>query len=268
MNFIKNFFVEMLKASPLMHWPCAAADDKKAPPARIFTGPASGLINRGQVGTNSFKNILATVALPFADSISGKITFDVIYSRTSPVGDTDYASSPIGSFCVTETVASAVVINSRLFLKVGALASQWVEIGGQGAVNVSDVTLTSAQVKALKATPIELVAAPGVNLAIVPVAINIVCNYGGTNVFTETADDFSIEYVGSSTEIKEIEGTGLIDQAVDEWRYITFEHAETFIPVENEAVGITNLDDEFAGNAGGDNTVAIKLYYRIVPTDA
>lgn len=131
----------------------------------------------------------------------------------------------------------------------------------------ADVALTSANVKALKATPITLVAAPGADKAIVPEAIAIVVNYGGTNAFTETDDDLSIGYSGGA-EIKEIESTGLIDQTNDEWRYITFEYGETFVPAENKAVVITNLDDEIAGNAGNDNTIHVRLYYRTVPTDA
>ncbi len=154
--------------------------------------------------------------------------------------------------------------------------SAWVFIPHGGTIvdipvwtvtRTAEVTLTSAQIKALKATPIEIVAAPGANLAVVPVAINLVVNYGGSNVFTESADDLSIGY-NSGAEIKEIESTGLIDQTNDEWRYITFEHAETFIPEENVAVEIINLDDEIAGNAGNDNTIALRLYYRLVPTDA
>lgn len=134
-------------------------------------------------------------------------------------------------------------------------------------LKMAEVTLTSAQVKALKATPITLVAAPGADLANVPVAINIVVNYGGTNAFTESSDDLSIGYA-SGAELKEIESTGLIDQTNDEWRYITFEFDETFIPEENKAIVITNLDDEIAGNAAGNNTVLVRLYYRQVPTDA
>lgn len=131
----------------------------------------------------------------------------------------------------------------------------------------ADVALTSANVKALKATPITLVAAPGADKAIVPEAIAIVVNYGGTNAFTEADDDLSIGYSGGA-EIAEIESTGLIDQTNDEWRYITFEYGETFVPEENKAVVITNLDDEIAGNAGNDNTIHVRLYYRTVPTDA
>lgn len=131
----------------------------------------------------------------------------------------------------------------------------------------ADVALTSANVKALKTKPITLVAAPGADKAIVPEAIAIVVNYGGSNAFTETDDDLSIGYSGGA-EIKEIESTGLIDQTNDEWRYITFEYGETFVPAENKAVVITNLDDEIAGNAGNDNTIHVRLYYRTVPTDA
>ena len=131
----------------------------------------------------------------------------------------------------------------------------------------ADVKLTSAQVKALKATPITLVAAPGADLAVVPVSILLHLSYAGTNGFTETADDLSIGW-DAGAEIMEIESTGFIDAVADATRYITFEHAETFAPVENTAVVITNLDDEIAGNAGADNELQVRIYYRVVPVDS
>lgn len=135
------------------------------------------------------------------------------------------------------------------------------------ALPYGEVTLTSAQVKALKATPIEIVAAPGAGLALVPVAVAISVNYGGTNAFTESADDLSIGYDGGA-ELKEIESTGLIDQTGDEWRYITFEFGESFVPEENTAIVVTNLDDEIAGNAANDNTIDVRVYYAEVPVPA
>jgi len=131
----------------------------------------------------------------------------------------------------------------------------------------ADIKLTSAEVKALKATPITLIAAPGADLAVVPISAVIHLSYGGTNAFTETADDLSIGWAGGA-ELHEIETTGFIDQANDETRYITFERAETFEPEENTAVVITNLDDEIAGNAANDNEIHIRIYYRVIPTDA
>lgn len=127
--------------------------------------------------------------------------------------------------------------------------------------------LTAAQVKALKATPITLVGAPGAGLAIVPTAVYVYVDYAGSNAFTESADDLSVGYA-TGAELLEIESTGLIDQTNDEWRYITFEYGETFIPEDNKAVVITNLDDEIAGNAAGNNTLSVALYYRIVPVAA
>lgn len=131
----------------------------------------------------------------------------------------------------------------------------------------ADVKLESADVKALKAAPITLIAAPGADLAVVPISAVIHLSYGGTNVFTETADDLSIGW-DAGAELHEIETTGFIDQANDETRYITFERAETFEPVENTAVVITNLDDEIAGNLGADNEIQIRIYYRTIPVDS
>ena len=131
----------------------------------------------------------------------------------------------------------------------------------------ADVKLTSAEVKALKATPITLIAAPGADLAVVPISAVIHLSYGGTNVFTETDDDLSIGWAGGA-ELHEIETTGFIDQGNDETRYITFERAETFEPSENTAVVITNLDNEIAGNAANDNEIHIRIYYRTIPTDS
>lgn len=156
LNLLKVFYMEMLKTSPLMHQPCAAADDKKAPPARIFTGPASGLINRGEVGTTRFKNFLYNIALPYADSISGKLFLDGIFSRTSPVGDTDWESLPIGAFCIYTPVTAKAVTNCSLYLKTSlgfekiltANDADWFDLVTVTAiVTAGAATWTSAQIE-------------------------------------------------------------------------------------------------------------------------
>ena len=205
------------------------------------TGTGSVNLNNSATGLDAYFGIALEV-------VSGNAT-TLINVLHVPLG----ASTAISSGTVdTAQLAADAVTSAKLDPTI---------------LKYTEVTLSSSQVKALKATPITLVAAPGDNLANVPVAVNIVVNYGGNNAFTETADDLSIGYA-TGGEIMEIEGTGLIDQTNDEWRYITFEHAETFIPAENEIIDIGNLDDEYAGNAGGDNTVLVRLYYRTVPTDA
>ena len=71
----------------------------------------------------------------------------------------------------------------------------------------ADVTLTAAQIKALGATPITLVAAGGANTAIVVERVSMRFTTGG-EVLTETDDNPVIEYAGG-TDILVIESTGL-----------------------------------------------------------
>lgn len=186
----------------------------------------------------------------------------------SPATSLNNSSAGMDAFfgvALAAVSANATTVIDVLHIPVGSTLGS---VADAGRVKFTEVTLTSEQVKALGATPIELVSAPGADLAHVPVWINIVVNYGGSNAFTEAADDLSIAYETAPTEILEIESTGLIDQTNDEWRFITFSHAETFSPVENDAIVITNLDGEIAGNAANDNTVDVRLYYVTVPTDA
>jgi len=220
---------------------------------------------------------------------TGVAVGNTIYYHDTATGDpaTSLNNSPTGMNAVFGIALEAVGANATTKIKVlhiplGATMTLGANAVTTGMITDANVTsakleaplthyvdkkLTSAQVKALKGTPIQLVAAPGADKAVVPEAIVVEVDYGGSNAFTETGDDLSIGYSGGA-EIMEIESTGLIDQTNDEWRYITFEHAETFVPEENKAVVITNLDDEIAGNAAGDNTVQVRLYYRIVPTDS
>ena len=221
--------------------------------------PGSGTLGAGTIATaNLAAGILSADA-------GGRAKF------AAGVFDAATALSAFGADSMTNAFLLDAVQNGAFVADAATRALFAAGFVSQGLIDptvirFTDTKLESADVKALKATPIELVAAPGANLGIVPVAVAIVVDYGGTNAFTETADDLSIGYAAGA-EIKEIESIGLIDQANDEWRYITFEHAETFIPEENVAVVITNLDDEIAGNAGNDNEIHVRLYYRTVPTD-
>lgn len=58
--------------------------------------------------------------------------------------------------------------------------------------------MTAAEVLALDSTPIELVAAPGANKAVVPVKVVIFQDYG-TVVFGGTSTNFRVRYVGGTT---------------------------------------------------------------------
>lgn len=91
----------------------AASDDKLVDPATVNFNAGAALVLEGLVGTTKFKNIVGTIEMPFNDSICARKKIVIVYSRTSPVGDVDYASLPMGSMCleygITSTAVSSVV---------------------------------------------------------------------------------------------------------------------------------------------------------------
>lgn len=135
---------------------------------------------------------------------------------------------------------------------------------------VAVVTLTSAQIKALRATPITLVPAPKTGYVNVLVQACLKLKYGGTNVFTETADNLAIRFTDGSGAIvsQTIETTGFIDQSANtetsclpKIDAIVASSASAGAPLVLHNTG----DGEIAGNAGNDNQLQVVVIYKQVP---
>lgn len=138
-----------------------------------------------------------------------------------------------------------------------------------GATKVDKLTLTSAEVKALRATPKTLVAAPGANKMVVVESITLALKYGGTNGFTESADNLVVQYGDSGQDITgAIESTGFIDQTASTVAvyYPAAIAAMAYATAGvNEEVQLFNTGDgEIGGNAANDNTLVVTVAYRIV----
>jgi len=142
--------------------------------------------------------------------------------------------------------------------------------GGDGVTRYAEVALTNAEIKALRATPKTLVAAPGAGKMLEFVSAALFHDYG-SNVLTETTDNMAIRYTdGSGTVISEaIESGGFVDAAAD-----TFTTARpkldgnvTKANGENAALVLHNTGDgEFGGNAGNDTVWRVKIAYRVHTT--
>ena len=148
------------------------------------------------------------------------------------------------------------------------------DVNADGKVTVDDTmiqyaetTLTSAQVKALAATQIELVAAPGAGKCIEFVSALLKLDYG-SNVFTESADNLAIKYTDASgvAVSQTIESTGFIDQSADTYTNAVPEKDQIVAAsgCENKALVLDNTGDgEIAGNAANDNTLVVGVAYRV-----
>ena len=92
-----------------------AAQDYISPPATVIDAGSGSLALRGKVGSTEFKNLVFSLRMGHNDSVSGKTFADMIYTRTTPVGDANYEALPIGSLCLFQTVASTVVTDADYF---------------------------------------------------------------------------------------------------------------------------------------------------------
>lgn len=138
----------------------------------------------------------------------------------------------------------------------------------EAIMSYATVSLTSAQVKALAATQITLVAAPGAGKMIKFMGAVLKLVYGGSNVFTEAGDNLAIKYTDDTgvAVSQTIEMTNFIDQSAD-----TYTNAEPAIDAivaasaaENAPLVLDNLGSEIAGNAANDNTLEVSVAYRVV----
>lgn len=147
---------------------------------------------------------------------------------------------------------------------------RWYAIYPGLGVLSTKVTLTSAQVKALAATPQVLVPVLGATKLIEFLSATLFLDYGGTNVFTEAADNLVVKYTDDSgVAVSDIiETTGFIDQSADTFtRGVPIKDA---IVAGTGAIGqqlvLDNNNAEIAGNAGNDNTLTIWTLFRIIET--
>ena len=138
--------------------------------------------------------------------------------------------------------------------------------GNLGTVT-SVVTLTAAQIKLLRATPIEVIPAPGAGKVIEFVSAILKLNYGSEG-FTESADNLVLEYDGGSAAVcsQVIEATGFIDQTADTQTNAlpVVDTIDASADIENKNIAIfNNGDGEIAGNASDDSTIDVHITYRV-----
>jgi hypothetical protein len=135
--------------------------------------------------------------------------------------------------------------------------------GDRTTGKVATVTITSAELLALNATPKTLIAAAGANLAIIPQLV-LVRHAGGTAYGGIAAgEDLVLKYTnGSGTACSEnIETTGFLDQTTAQIRAV---RGAATTPVANAAVVAHLLTGEITT---GNFDLIVRVWYDIVPTN-
>ena len=159
---------------------------------------------------------------------------------------------------VADTGIFEIKIPSRnyAFTSLNALPAQTIK-----------VSLTAAQIKVLRATPFELVAAQGVGTTIEFVSA-ILKLTAGSEVLSETDANLVIEYDdGAAAAVSQvIECGGFIDQAADTQTNAmpSIDAIDASADVENKNLALFNDGaGEFAGNVSDDAALDVHITYRV-----
>ena len=130
------------------------------------------------------------------------------------------------------------------------------------------VELTNANIKALQATPKELVPAPGAGKVILPIEAILILDYG-SEVLTESTDNLAIGWDSTSQVAagEAIESGGFIDASADtitNW-HMAKDEANAASTIVNKNLCLKNTGDgEFGGNASNDTTMTVIVTYQIL----
>ncbi len=143
--------------------------------------------------------------------------------------------------------------------------------GGQILLGAAPtVTVTSAQLLALNATPKTIVAAPGAGLAIIPTRVAIYKPAGTAYAAIAAGEDLVLKYTnGSGAQCSSvIETTGFLDQATAQTRVAHAPGSMTtvagdYAPVANAAVVLHLLSGEIIT---GDSPIYVRVWYDIINT--
>lgn len=125
----------------------------------------------------------------------------------------------------------------------------------------TDKTITSAQMLALNATPISLVAAPGAGKIIVPKRAVLFLDYNSAAYAgVASGEDLSFRYTdGSGNQVGTVETDPFLAATADAYRVVEF--SGTYTPVVNAALVLHLLTGEITT---GNSPLYVRTQYAII----
>ena len=225
---------------------------------------------QGAIAGNAI-NIATTdggIVLTAGGAANGDITLtagDAL--NLNPTGN---LSSTVGGNASIAATGTFALSSSDWGITTAGVVTKLASIGfdSLSVLKVDTVSLSSVDIKALRATKKTLVASPGAGYYVEVLSVVLILDYG-TAVYTESVDNLVVQYATSGDDITAaIEMTGFIDQAADTIMTvypINPQPANAASDMAANAVELFNTGDgEFAG--AGDGVMRVKVTYIVHPT--
>lgn len=136
-------------------------------------------------------------------------------------------------------------------------------VANDTGIATAEVTVSTAEVLALNATPKTLVAAPGSGKAIIVEDAQFFYDYNSAAYAGIAAgEDLAIKYTDASgAQIAQVEATGFLDQTTDQFRHVRPTTTAQITPVANSPVVLHMLTGEIIT---GNSPVKVRVRYRTV----
>lgn len=169
----------------------------------------------------------------------------------------------------TLTTGTQTLTGVKTFSSVPISADGYSLISGYSEIDYQDTTITTAQLLALNATPITVVAAPGASKAVIPLGM-VLYHAGGTAYAGIAAgEDLVLKYTnGSGVQCSgQVETTGFLDQTTTQTRYVgpfaSVSAVADITPVANAVVVLHLLTAEITT---GNFALLVRVFYKVIPT--
>jgi hypothetical protein len=171
-----------------------------------------------------------------------------------------------GTFPVIPDISGAVSLSSTDGTVSIAGSANAIDFSASSVLLSVSGTLTSAQIKNLNATPIQIIAAPGASKFIQIVSYMATFNYGGSNVFVAAAGQrVALTYGPLGTAaINMVTNSPLVGTNSLALNTNSFLSSTSLTILNNLELYLKNPElTEISGNAASNNTISYNVVYRL-----
>jgi len=223
----------------------------------------SGAPTNGTSGTGAgFAGPLSTY-----NDITNTIWYTNTGTKASPSWQKDGLAGVSGDITISAAGVATIANNAVTGAKMANNTVTSTQLATDIIQKATAVILTSAQVKAVRATPITIIAAPGAGKIIEILSGSAQTIYAGNNAFTGAQNLALKPKDGTTNGIATLTGAGWVDQTASEQQEFAFPSGiiNSKANTDNQPIVLHNTGAaEITGNAAGDNTVRVDVIYRIL----